>query len=430
MTKEADVVVVGGGLGGLSVGALMSRAGLRTAVLERASSLGGRAATTVRDGFHLNLGGHALYRNGPAEHVLADLGIEVQGASPPTSVGVIVADGEPFLLPSGLGTLLRTGLLSAREKLEFAQLLRRLPKMNLAPLESVPLSEWLAANTSDSRVRAALLPLVRVSTYTHSPDKVSAAAVLRQLRLAATSGVLYVDHGWQTLVDRLAASARKSGATIDTSAVVLSVTPESRGWRVDLGNGGSWVAGAVVLATGPRAAAKVAPGQKTLETWAERTVPASAACLDVGLSSLPNPRITFALGLEAPLYFSVHSSAARLAPAGSVLVHTMKYIAPGEEGRHEDHARQLEAWLDLCQPGWREVLLTKRFLAEMVATNDITRANRGRRPGPAVPGAPGLYVVGDWVGEEGMLADASFASARDAALAIQEGSAPLLSAAG
>jgi phytoene dehydrogenase-like protein len=430
MNNEVDVVVVGGGLGGLSVAALTSRAGLRTAVLERASSLGGRAATTVRDGFHLNLGGHALYRNGPAEHVLTELGIDVPGARPLTSGGVIMADGEPCLLPSSLGTLLRTGLLSAREKLEFAQLLRRLPKIDLAPLENVPLSEWLVANTSDSRVRPALLTLVRVSTYANAPGALSAAAAFRQLRLAGTSGVLYVDHGWQTLVDRLAASARKSGTTVDTSAHVRSVTAQSRGWRVDLGDGASWVAAAVVLATGPRAAAKVARGQGILETWAESTIPVSAACLDVGLSSLPNPRMTFALGLESPLYFSVHSGAARLAPAGSVLVHTMKYIAPGEEGRHDEHARELEAWLDLCQPGWREVLLTKRFLAEMVATNDLTRAKRGRRPGPAVPGAPGLYVVGDWVGEEGMLADASFASARRAALSIQERAAPLLSAAG
>jgi hypothetical protein len=37
------------------------------------------------------------------------------------------------------------------------------------------------------------------------------------------------------------------------------------------------------------------------------------------------------------------------------------------------------------------------------------------RPGPAVQGAAGLYVAGDWVGADGMLVDASFASARRAA---------------
>jgi phytoene dehydrogenase-like protein len=37
-----------------------------------------------------------------------------------------------------------------------------------------------------------------------------------------------------------------------------------------------------------------------------------------------------------------------------------------------------------------------------------------------VPGADGLYVVGDWVGPDGMLADASLASAKRAAALIAQ----------
>jgi hypothetical protein len=43
------------------------------------------------------------------------------------------------------------------------------------------------------------------------------------------------------------------------------------------------------------------------------------------------------------------------------------------------------------------------------------------RPGPAVPGSDNLYVAGDWVGREGMLAAASLASARSATLLILRG---------
>jgi hypothetical protein len=35
-----------------------------------------------------------------------------------------------------------------------------------------------------------------------------------------------------------------------------------------------------------------------------------------------------------------------------------------------------------------------------------------------VPGAEGIYVAGDWVGPEALLADASLASARRAAAAV------------
>ena len=44
------------------------------------------------------------------------------------------------------------------------------------------------------------------------------------------------------------------------------------------------------------------------------------------------------------------------------------------------------------------------------------------RPGPAVPGIRSLYVAGDWVGPEGLLSDASLASAHRAADLILAGS--------
>ena len=41
-----------------------------------------------------------------------------------------------------------------------------------------------------------------------------------------------------------------------------------------------------------------------------------------------------------------------------------------------------------------------------------------KRPDIKVPGVNNLYIIGDWVGEDGMLADASFASAKAVALKI------------
>jgi hypothetical protein len=40
------------------------------------------------------------------------------------------------------------------------------------------------------------------------------------------------------------------------------------------------------------------------------------------------------------------------------------------------------------------------------------------RPSVAIADAPGLFIAGDWVGEEGMISDASAASAVAASAAI------------
>ncbi|MCB1250208.1 MAG: hypothetical protein KDB36_12405, partial [Acidimicrobiales bacterium] len=55
----------------------------------------------------------------------------------------------------------------------------------------------------------------------------------------------------------------------------------------------------------------------------------------------------------------------------------------------------------------------ERYLHHMVTAHGMPLAARGGfagRPAVAVPGRPGLFVAGDYVGGEGLLADAAFAS--------------------
>ena len=85
MKTTDDVVVIGGGLGGLACATWIARTGRSVTLMERAKHLGGRARSTEHDGFVLNLGPHALYRSGPAERGLADLGVRWTGAAPPGS---------------------------------------------------------------------------------------------------------------------------------------------------------------------------------------------------------------------------------------------------------------------------------------------------------------------------------------------------------
>jgi hypothetical protein len=99
----------------------------------------------------------------------------------------------------------------------------------------------------------------------------------------------------------------------------------------------------------------------------------------------------------------------------------MKYLRPGEASEPEANRQELEALMDLVQPGWRAEVVEQSFLPQMIASNAIVQARYGGlsgRPGPAVPGLPNLYVAGDWVGPEGEKAEACFASARSAAMQI------------
>ena len=89
------------------------------------------------------------------------------------------------------------------------------------------------------------------------------------------------------------------------------------------------------------------------------------------------------------------------------------------EPKPREDQPELEEFLDLLQPGWREVLVKKRPLPNMVVSNALVTAadgGLGGRPDPRI--ADNLYIVGDWVGKEGLLSNASVASAKRAAQLI------------
>ena len=107
MSTNWDVIVVGGGLAGLTAGATAARTGARVLVLDAGRS-GGRARTTEKDGFVFNHGGHALYRGGEGFAILRKLGIEPRGEKPPLSTYKLLIEGELHQMPAGPGTLLAT----------------------------------------------------------------------------------------------------------------------------------------------------------------------------------------------------------------------------------------------------------------------------------------------------------------------------------
>ena len=432
---RTQAIVVGGGLAGLTAATLLARGGHTVTLLERSSALGGRAVTQEDHGFRLNLGPHALYRAGAGMRLLKRLGIEVQGGVPAASGGHAVSGGVAHTLPGGPVSLLTTGLLRLPAKLEFGRLLGTLAKLDTDALASVALRDWLDRSLRHEPVRTVVEAFCRLATYSNAPGALSAGAALAQLQLAVAKNVTYLDGGWQTMVDRLRAAAEAAGVRIVGGTRVVAVEHDRAVTGVRLADGTRLAATRVILTLTPAEAAAVVegPAGAALRRHAETAVPVRAACLDVGLSSLPRPRSTFALGIDRPLYLSVHSAVARLAPTGHATIHVARYLPVDGEGDGHADERELEGLLDLIQPGWRDVVVVRRFLPRLVVMNAVVTARAGGtagRPDVAVREVPGLYLAGDWVGPEGMLADGSFASAeRAASLALDEAASPAFAAA-
>jgi phytoene dehydrogenase-like protein len=417
-----DAVIVGGGLAGLTAAALLARAGRRVAVLEKSATPGGRARTTLDAGFHLNLGPHALYRSGAALRELQGLGITPTGATPAAAGGFSILGNRRFALPGGPVSLLTTGLLGLAGKLELARWLAGVAHLDAREFDRASVRSWLAATIHDPTARALLQALFRLTSYANAPDLQSAGANLQQLQAALADSVLYIDGGWQTVVDHLRRCAEDAGARLRSGTRVIAIETTAAGQVVHLADGEPLAAANVLLAIEPDTIRELLGATPMVDAWLGTLLPVHAACLDVALRRLPKPRATFALGIDRPLYFSVHSAAARLVPeAGGAVLHALLYQPADAPVAARDAELELEHLVDRMQPGWRNQIVTRRFLPKMTVTHGAPLAASGGisgRPSVAVPGYDGIFAAGDWVGAVGMLADASVASARAAADAI------------
>ncbi len=75
---DYDVIVIGGGLGGISSGALLARQGRRVLVLEQSGQVGGCCSTFEKDGFNFDVGASIVEIIQPIEKVFKLLGAKLQ----------------------------------------------------------------------------------------------------------------------------------------------------------------------------------------------------------------------------------------------------------------------------------------------------------------------------------------------------------------
>ncbi len=409
---KVDVVVVGGGIAGLTAAIYAAKAGKRTLVVEKQDRLGGRAISNKKKGAYFNLGAHSLYK-GDAYATFRELGLTLQGKQP-SAFAYGIWKGKLSALPSDMKSLFTTPLLSWKGKMEFASCLMKLAKADTRPFDGISIREWVEGNMRDPMVRHIFYSLLRAASYVVGPDLPTAGPVLRQLQ-NALKGALYLDRGWGEITEELRRKATDLGVRFLTHAKVASIDTRGGIVRQVLCEDGTTIdTHRVILATPPSIAHDLVPGAEAtaLRTWKEQAVEVTAACLDVALRRLSKPKQQFAYGIDQTVLYSNYSRAAYLSDDGAQVISLVKY--QGKDADPDKDLRELEGVLDLMQPGWREQLIVKQYLPRMTVCHDFMHMQRLENPGPSVPEIQGLYVAGEWASHGEVLVDAATASARRA----------------
>ena len=302
----SKVVVVGGGLAGISAAIALAETGADVTLLEARPRLGGATCSFSRDGLTVDTGQHVFlgcctaYRGlldklGMTGHatlqdrfdvtVLAPGGSASSGGTtPPTPRNPRKAKLRRTALPGPLHMLPALGrypFLSFTERMSVARpalAMRRVDPANPA-VDAQRFGDWLAAHGQGERNRRALWDLFSVSALNIAGDDASlalAAVVVKTGLLgrndAADIGVPALPLG-ELHGDAAATLLAKLGAQVVLSAKVSAIEPaEAGGFRIGLAQGDRMTADAVVLAVPhEKAAPLIPPGtlpDMTVQRWA------------------------------------------------------------------------------------------------------------------------------------------------------------------
>ena len=147
MSQKWDVVIVGGGLAGYVAANYLARNDLSILLLEKGSTVGGRARTNKKNHQYLNLGPHAFYKRGKAKSILEELGIQLHGKSPKLG-GVLVENNIEYAAPFTPSGLFSTRLLHWKERIEWITVMMKVSSLNTEKLAGVNIRTMGSANST------------------------------------------------------------------------------------------------------------------------------------------------------------------------------------------------------------------------------------------------------------------------------------------
>ncbi len=425
---SVDVIVVGGGWGGLTAGAMLARNGLEVRLLEASGHLGGRASCERKDGFIVDYGIHAISHGsaGAAARALCLVGHEIE----------FLHYGKPLLyreggfapLPTGAYSILSSRHLSPADKLTIARGFGRLLLSNTEKTADVPIVESVPGADRET-VRDFYSVLSGIGLIAPDIEVASSGEFARFLKraLKARHQVAYPRGGSAQINEALAARVESSGG----------VSTNSRVKRLEIEGG--LVRSLKVLEEDLSARAYVlaVPVQKIPDLVGDALggefkrscssiIPTAGLSLDLCLSR-PVSDIDSVIITANPVTMGQFTSNIdeSTAPAGKQLA-TFFYPLPvsllEDRVRLEEESKRFVALVEEMFPGILDRVEWERTLKLKMIDGFEPRVGQTPRdrPGTRVEGAENLFLARDCVGVEGQGGDVAFTSGVRAAEAVLE----------
>ena len=245
---KRDVIVIGGGISGLSFAYEAASAGRSVLVLERAPRLGGCLSThRTQGGYWFELGAHTCYNSYVGLAALID-GCGLRGEVVPRArTRLRFLDGDRLVPGANMGVLLRL--------FSWGQLLRAMPRMLTERKYGQTVYSYYSRVVGRRNYGDVLGPMFSAVT-SQSADAFPAGMLFksRPERRKDFPRSFTVRRGLQTLAEAL---ARRPGIELATGKAAAHVEAAEAGYAVETEDGERHEASVLAVATGPGTASRI-----------------------------------------------------------------------------------------------------------------------------------------------------------------------------
>ncbi|GAA4705860.1 phytoene desaturase family protein [Brevibacillus fulvus] len=425
-TNHFDVVIVGGGLAGLSAAAYLSSKGKKIALLER-GALGGRAVTLKIKGFNFNFGAHAIY--GRDTSVLSklekELGLKIDWRDfEPTKAKYDIGN-DLTAVPANIQGLFQTKLLKGFDKVKFTfEILKTMLKLETGH-PHLSIQKWMERKQVNEEVREMMLGLASSNFFTREPEKIPSDVFFNYYRRIFTTNkpVAYIGGGWQALIEEFVRVIEANDGKIFTKLKAESLAVEG-----DHVTGVNTADGVIsgdefVFCIPPKELAKIFQETRLehIMTHYANYDPTYVIVYDVGLKSRIDVPYTYIYDKQNNMFITdISYYDYTCVPEGGQLLQATAYLSQEELGNKdlvEQRKEVIEKLYDKHFPGWREQLVVPRVSTRAVVQEIKWTMNQQALP-TFFPDYRNAFFAGDWCQGQGQLSELSFSSAYEVSKCI------------
>jgi len=409
-----DYIIVGGGIGGLQIAALLVDKGFSVKVFEKSSHVGGRAFVWEKDGYLVDNGLHLIRfgKKSAIAGVFSKLGKKIDFL-PVGKSFLYDVNGKISVFPTSPLSFMTTNLLTVTEKLSAIKYLLKIKgiKDKWKDYLDISVKSWLDDNGIEGNLRKYFELVAGSMQVCPFVDKTSVGEMFDNVSKVLNTGisVMYPKGGWKPLFDFLIEKINKNGEIVLNAKVEKIIIKDGKATGIIV-DSKEYSAENIIINIPVQEMFEVTGEDVAPKEYYQKMknlVPTSGVVIDLGLKKEVS-KLNGLVYFYKPMAFGMFTSNIdkSVAPKGKQLL-TFFYPTSYEDMVNNDQ-RELrkkeimdkifEIWSDLKENiEWERIATLKMVDGAQVNVNQT----RDLRSGYKFPGVDSLYLVGDSLGAAG-----------------------------